>query len=102
MGTGRAKGENRALRAMELAISSPLLEDVSIESGVETALEKLSGRERRVVELRFGIGTMRAHVYSEIAEEFGVSLERVRQILMRALAKMRTPGMRRMLEPLIN
>lgn len=100
-------GGSRTL-ASELALPndegpySNALEDVSIESGVETALEKLSGRERRVVELRFGIGTMRAHVYSEIAEEFGVSLERVRQILMRALAKMRTPGMRRMLEPLIN
>jgi RNA polymerase primary sigma factor len=93
--------------ASELALQgdedpySPGLEDVSIESGVETALSGLNPRERRVVELRFGIGTVRAHVYSEIAVELGVSLERVRQILLNALTKMRTPGLLKQLEPLI-
>jgi RNA polymerase primary sigma factor len=93
--------------ASELALQDdegsyrPELEGVSIEAGVEAALGGLKPRERRVVEMRFGIGTARAHVYSEIATEFGVSLERVRQIHLGALAKMRTPGLLKRLEPLI-
>jgi len=93
--------------ASELALQDddgpyrPELEDVSIESGIEAALGGLNPRERRVVELRFGIGTVRAHVYSEIAAELGVSLERTRQILQGALAKMRKPGLLKRLEPLI-
>jgi RNA polymerase primary sigma factor len=77
------------------------LEDVSIESGIEAALGKLNERERRVVRMRFGIGCEREHIYSEVAAELGVSLERVRQILVRAITKMRTPRLRKMLEPLI-
>jgi RNA polymerase primary sigma factor len=77
------------------------MEDVSIESGVDKALARLSQRERRVVELRFGIGCERAHIYSEIATELGVSLERVRQILVRAITKLRAPELHRLLQPLI-
>jgi len=93
--------------ASELALQddegpySPELEDITIQSGIEAALAGLNPRERRVVEMRFGIGTVRAHVYSEIAAEFGVSLERVRQIQLGALAKMRSPGLLKRLEALI-
>lgn len=73
----------------------------SIEAGVEAALGKLSDRERRVVEMRFGIGHGRGHNYSEVATELGVSLGLVRQILVRAKCKMRAPPLRRMLEPLV-
>jgi len=93
--------------ASELALKddegpySITLEDVSIEAGVEAVLCKLTDRERRVVEMRFGIHGGRTHIYSEVADELGVSLERVRQILLRALSKMRTPQLRKMLEPLV-
>jgi RNA polymerase sigma factor (sigma-70 family) len=71
------------------------LEDVSIEAGVAAVLGTLSERDRRVVKMRFGIGYGRRHVYSEIAKELGVSLERVRQILLRAMTKMGTPLLRK-------
>ena len=93
--------------ASELALQdndgpySPEFEDITIQSGIEAALGGVNPRERRVVEMRFGIGTVRAHVYSEIAAEFGVSLERVRQIQLGALAKMRSPSLLKRLEALI-
>jgi len=102
------RGDGSRTLASELALphddeqSSLSLEDVSMESGIEAALAKLNQRERRVVEMRFGIGCERAHIYSEVAAELGVSLERVRQILMRAIVKMRTPRLRKMLEPLVS
>ncbi len=78
------------------------LEDGSIASGVEAALDRLTQRQRLVVKLRFGIGYDRSLVFSEIAEELGVSQERVRQILNRAIFKMRTPRLRKLIEPLID
>jgi cell division protein FtsZ len=42
MGTGRATGENRAVQAAQAAVSSPLLEDVSI-SGAEGVLVNITG-----------------------------------------------------------
>jgi len=78
------------------------MEDVSIESAVERALARLSARERRVVKLRFGIGCERAHIFAEVAKELGVSLERARQILARAVGKLRNQGLCRALEPLLN
>jgi cell division protein FtsZ len=45
MGTGRANGEKRALRAMEQAISSPLLEDVSIDGARGMLINITGGRD---------------------------------------------------------
>src|SRR4029079_3047888 len=42
MGTGRASGPNRAIEAAQFAVSSPLLEDVSI-SGAEGVLVNITG-----------------------------------------------------------
>ena len=42
MGTGRATGPNRAVEAAQMAVSSPLLEDVSI-SGAEGVLVNITG-----------------------------------------------------------
>ena len=44
MGTGRAEGENRALKAAKMAISSPLLDDVNI-AGSQAVLVNVLGRE---------------------------------------------------------
>ncbi len=97
----RTLGGELALRDDE-GPYSVALEDVSVASGVEAVLAKLTERERRVVQMRFGIGCPREHIYAEVAAELGVSLERARQIFVRALAKMRTPGLRKMLAPLVS
>lgn len=78
------------------------LEEVSLASGLESALERLSSRERHVIELRFGLNGEREHTLSEVATNLGVSLERVRQIQMRAIHKLRTPSLRKVVDPYLN
>jgi len=81
---------------------SPDLEDVSLDGGLEKALEALGERERMVLRLRFGIGMDREFTLAEVARQLGVSVERVRQIQVRALSKLDTPTLRRDLEPFLN
>src|SRR5262249_2114744 len=45
MGTGRASGEKRALEAMQQAISSPLLEDVTIDGATGLLINITGGRD---------------------------------------------------------
>jgi RNA polymerase sigma factor (sigma-70 family) len=78
------------------------LEDVSLESGIAQAMGRLSERERYVVRMRFGIGVEREHTLAEVAHELGVSLERVRQIQVRAISKMKTPSLRKAVDPYLN
>jgi RNA polymerase sigma factor (sigma-70 family) len=77
------------------------MEDTSLEQGLEDALERLSDRERYVVEMRFGVHKPRSHTLSEVARELGVSLERVRQIQVRAINKLRTPTLRKAVDPFL-
>ncbi len=54
-------------------------------------LDSLSERERRVLELRFGIGDGNARTLEEVGRQFRVTRERIRQIEAKALRKMRHP-----------
>lgn len=81
---------------------STALEEHSLEGSIEGALSQLSERERLVIERRFGIHQEREHTLAEVASELGVSLERVRQIQVRALGKLRTPGLRKVVDPFLN
>jgi RNA polymerase sigma factor (sigma-70 family) len=78
------------------------LEDVSLEESLELALSRLSDRERLVIQRRFGIGQARAHTLAEVAKELGVSLERVRQIQVRAIHKLDNPELRKAVDPFLN
>jgi RNA polymerase sigma factor (sigma-70 family) len=78
------------------------LEDHTLHESLGGAMERLSDRERLIVNLRFGIDCEREHTLSEVAERLGVSLERVRQIQVRALGKLRTPKLRREVDPFLN
>jgi RNA polymerase primary sigma factor len=53
------------------------------------ALSQLTTRERSVVILRYGIGDGRSRTLLEVGKELGISRERVRQLEMVALAKLR-------------
>jgi RNA polymerase primary sigma factor len=60
------------------------------------ALASLDPRERRVLEMRFGLARGEERTLSEVAETMGVSRERIRQIEQAALAKLRRlPSLRR-------
>jgi RNA polymerase primary sigma factor len=54
-------------------------------------LSSLTERERRVLELRFGIGDGHARTLEEVGKQFCVTRERIRQIEAKALRKMRHP-----------
>jgi len=54
-------------------------------------LSSLTQRERRVLELRFGIGDGCARTLEEVGRQFCVTRERIRQIEAKALRKMRHP-----------
>lgn len=81
---------------------TPELEDNSLQDGIHMALDQLSDRERFVISMRFGLGTEEEHTLSQVAEKLGVSLERVRQIQVRAITKMRTPKLRKQVDPFLN
>src|SRR5512146_1140788 len=51
MGTGRATGEDRALKAMEQAIASPLLEDVTIDGATGLLINITGGRDMTLQEV---------------------------------------------------
>jgi RNA polymerase sigma factor (sigma-70 family) len=77
------------------------MEDVSLGDGLADAMDRLSNRERFVIEMRFGINREREHTLSEVARELGVSLERVRQIQVRAIGKLKTPTLRKAIDPFL-
>jgi RNA polymerase primary sigma factor len=51
----------------------------------------LTGRERKVLELRFGLGDGYPRTLEEVGKQFRVTRERIRQIEAKALRKMRHP-----------
>jgi RNA polymerase primary sigma factor len=75
------------------------MEDVSLDEGLEMALERLEDRERKVIVSRFGLFGETECTLSELSRSLGVSLERVRQIQIRALEKMKAPAVRRAVDP---
>jgi RNA polymerase primary sigma factor len=81
---------------------SSRIEEITLEEGLERALSSLLERERKVVCMRFGIGYQREHTLAEVAGVLGVSVERVRQIQVRAVSKLNTPGLRRDMDPFLN
>jgi RNA polymerase primary sigma factor len=62
------------------------------------SLSELSPRERRVLCMHFGIGQHRAYTLEEIGREFCLTRERIRQIEVKALMKLRQLGQCRLLE----
>jgi RNA polymerase primary sigma factor len=58
---------------------------------VELVLNQLAERERRVLQLRFGLEDGHSRTLEEVGREFGVTRERIRQIEVKALRKLRHP-----------
>jgi RNA polymerase primary sigma factor/RNA polymerase sigma factor len=60
------------------------------EAQVNKMLDRLSDRERHIIELRFGLASSEhPMMLREVADEFGISKERIRQLERRALKKLR-------------
>jgi RNA polymerase primary sigma factor len=73
-----------------------------VREGTADVLKTLSSSEERVVRMRFGIGFERQHTLEEIAQVFGLTRERIRQIETKALQQLRSPENVRRLRPLIS
>ena len=58
---------------------------------VEDVLDSLTPRERRVLQLRFGLIDGRQRTLEEVGKRFGVTRERIRQIEVKALRTLRHP-----------
>lgn len=65
---------------------------------LEKAFRTLTGRERRVLELRYGLNGQEPHTLEEAGRVFDLSRERIRQIQNEALEKLRHPQIRNRLE----
>jgi len=63
-----------------------------LKEQVEDVLGSLTARERKVLQLRFGLEDGRARTLEEVGKEFNVTRERIRQIEAKALRKLRHPS----------
>ena len=63
-----------------------------LKEQMDDVLDSLTSRERRVLQLRFGLEDGRSRTLEEVGREFGVTRERIRQIEAKALRKLRHPS----------
>lgn len=66
-----------------------LLQDNDIRANMEEWLNQLNDKQREVVERRFGLNSHDVSTLEEVGNELGVTRERVRQIQMEALKRLR-------------
>jgi RNA polymerase primary sigma factor len=78
--------DTAAVGPMEAAIVSVRADQLA------AVLRSLPDRERRVIQLRFGLLDGCGHTLDEIGREFGLTRERIRQIEQRTLGKLRHPA----------
>lgn len=89
--------ENDLTQALEDQVDSALL-----EGEIQRALSGLSARESRIVELRYGLKDGQPLTLQDVAERFGLTRERIRQIEKEALAKLRRPAQARRLQSFVH
>lgn len=98
--------EDRSLFDLVEDRSTPSPHDVLISRELSLralkSLSRLSDRERKMIRLRFGIGTRHPHTLEEIGEKFGITRERVRQIEATALEKLRDSREREVLASMLD
>ena len=72
-----------------------VLDDQHLQETVHGALDALASWERTVIRMRYGLGDGQTRTLQEIGGVLHVTRERVRQIQMNALRKLRQPGQTR-------
>ena len=65
---------------------------ILLQEQLEGVLETLSEREKKVMQLRFGLVDGHPRTLEEVGREFGVTRERIRQIESKTLSKLRHPS----------
>ena len=64
---------------------------------IEEALDKLPERERKIIQLRYGLNDGKYRTLEEVGVEFGITRERIRQIEAVALRRLKHPYLRKKL-----
>jgi RNA polymerase primary sigma factor len=75
--------------------------NIGLREQIDSVLDELNEREQEVVRRRYGLLDGQTHTVEEVAESLRISRERVRQIEVGALRKLRKPSARRRLEEYI-
>jgi len=65
---------------------------ILLQEQLESVLHTLSDREKKVIQLRFGLMDGHPRTLEEVGKEFGVTRERIRQIESKTLSKLRHPS----------
>jgi RNA polymerase primary sigma factor len=66
---------------------------ILLQEQLESVLHSLSDREKKVIQLRFGLLDGHPRTLAEVGREFRVSRERIRQIESKTLSKLRHPSL---------
>ncbi len=88
--------DESSLSPMDSASFSMLKEEL------DTAMDSLTDRERKVIRLRFGLDDGKTRTLEEVGREFDVTRERIRQIEAKALRKLRHPSRSRKLKDFLD
>ena len=73
----------------EAAIPVEAVSEIMQKEALDLVLGTLTHRERKVIELRFGLKGEHPRTLEEVGQKFGVTRERIRQIEAKTLAKLR-------------
>lgn len=66
---------------------------IYLKEQIEDSLEKLNDREKKILQMRFGLNDGRECTLEEVGERFNVTRERIRQIESKALRKLQSPAL---------
>ena len=73
---------------------TPTVDEISqkaLRDSIEQAMTILNPRERTIIEMRYGLQDGHYHTLDEVSVEFKLTRERIRQIEVKALRKLRYP-----------
>jgi len=73
------------------------LENNEASGRIEEVLSSLTEREEKIIRMRFGIGVGSEHTLEEVGKYFNLTRERIRQIEIKALKKLRHPARSKLL-----
>jgi RNA polymerase primary sigma factor len=76
--------------------------DVDLQEQTESVLKTLTPREEQVIKMRFGVGDGSERTLEEVGQRLGVTRERIRQIEVKALRKLRHPSCSRKLRAFLD
>jgi len=75
MGTGIAKGQNRARVAAEMAVASPLLDDISVEGATGVLINVVGGPDLKMKEIQDAASLIQEQAHEDANIIFGASID---------------------------